>query len=117
MKVRMYHNPRCRKSRQAKALLEKRDVDLHIVEYLSDPPTKMELDEICTMLGVEPQEIIRTKEKRFSELGLSTKDQRKRRDWLKLMVDNSILIERPIVVCRRKAAIGRPPENVLDILR
>ena len=117
MKARMYHNPRCSKGRQTKTLLEKRGVDLEIVEYLLNPPTKKELDDVCRKLGVEPQEIMRTKEKRFAELGLSRKDQRKRSDWLTLMADNPILIERPIVICGRKAAVGRPPENILEILR
>jgi len=117
MKVRIYHNPRCSKSRQAKTLLEDRSVDLEVVEYLSNPPTKKQLDDICKMLRVEPLSIMRTKEKRFSELGLSGNDQRSRSKWLTLMVDNPILIERPIVICGKKAAIGRPPENVLGILR
>lgn len=117
MTARIYHNPRCSKSRQAIALLEKHDIDFEVIEYLSDPPTEKELDDICKKLGVEPQAIIRTKEKRLSELGLSGKDQRKRSEWLKLMVDNPILIERPIIICGNKAAIGRPPENVLDVLR
>jgi arsenate reductase len=117
MKARIYHNPRCSKSRQTKTLLEERGVDLEVVEYLSNPPTKKQLDDICKMLGVEPQAIVRTKEKRVSELGLSGKDQRKRSEWLKLMADNPILIERPIVIFGKKAAIGRPPENVLEILQ
>ena len=115
MKARIYHNPRCSKSRQAKLLLQSSGMDLEIVEYLTNPPTKKELDKICRMLGVEPQDILRIKEKRFSELGLSKDDQRKRKDWIALMVSNPILIERPIVIFQGKAVIGRPPEVVLEI--
>ena len=112
----IYHNPRCSKSRQTLALLEERGVDVEVIEYLNDPPGIDELDEICRRLGKEPQEILRAKEKRLAELGLSAKDSRSRQEWLQTMVDNPILIERPIVLNGKKAALGRPPEAVLEIL-
>lgn len=114
--TKIYHNPRCSKSRQTLVLLEERGVDADICEYLNDPPTVEELDEICRRLGKEPQSILRVKEKRFAELGLSVADERSRQEWLQTMVDNPILIERPIVVRGKTAAVGRPPEAVLEIL-
>jgi arsenate reductase len=71
---------------------------------------------MCKMLGVEPLELMRTKEGRFRELGLAKGDKRPRREWLRIMHENPILIERPIVIHGNKAALGRPPENVLGIL-
>jgi arsenate reductase len=110
------HNPRCSKSRQTLALLEEKGIELDIVLYLETPPTVNELAEICDTLGVAPTDIIRAKEKRFAELGLSLSDDRSAGDWFELMVENPILIERPIVCYNGKVAVGRPPENVLGIL-
>jgi arsenate reductase len=114
--VKIYHNPRCSKSRQTLALLQENGVAPEEVLYLDTPPTPAELEAICTALGCEPLTIIRTKEARFTELGLSTGDERPRDDWLQLMADNPILIERPIVVDGDRAVVGRPPENVLGLL-
>ena len=116
MKTRIYHNPRCSKSRQTLTLLEDRGMDTEIIEYLNAPPTVEDLDRICKLLGVEPVEIIRTREERFKDLGLSAGDTRSREDWLAIMSENPILMERPIVLHGKKAAVGRPPENVLAIL-
>ncbi|RME00650.1 MAG: arsenate reductase (glutaredoxin) [Deltaproteobacteria bacterium] len=116
VRVKIYHNPRCSKSRQTLELLRERGFEIEVVPYLERPPSVAQLDAICRALGKEPLEIIRTKEKRFAELGLSKKDERSREAWLRLMVENPILIERPIVVHGEKAALGRPPENVLTIL-
>jgi len=115
-KVVIYHNPRCSKSRQTLALLEGEGVNPEIVQYLDQPPSVSKLDQLCKGLGVQPLELMRTKEKRFAELGLSRKDERPRREWLQLMHQNPVLIERPIVVNGGKMALGRPPENVLEIL-
>jgi arsenate reductase len=112
----MLHNPRCSKSRQTLALLEEKGVELELVAYLDTPPTVEELKEICAGLGVSALEIMRTKESRFTELGLSKTDQRSEDEWLSLMVENPILIERPIVSYNGQFAVGRPPENVLAIL-
>jgi len=112
----IYHNPRCTKSRQTLDLLRENGVEPEIVEYLNEPPSAARLDAILEMLGKQPLELIRTKEPRFKELGLSVKDQRPRKEWLRLMVENPILIERPVVVRGAKAAVGRPPEDVLGIL-
>lgn len=115
MTVTIYHNPRCSKSRQTLALLEEHGVKPNVVEYLKDPPSAAELKRILRRLGLKPSDLLRTGEARYAELGL--KDRALDDDALiDLMVANPILIERPIVVNGGKAAIGRPPENVLDIL-
>ena len=112
----IYHNPRCSKSRQTLELLQQRDLDITTVVYLQSPPSTEELDRLCCALKIEPLDLMRTREPRFAELGLDKNDQRSRQEWLQLMVDNPILMERPIVVVGEKVAIGRPPENVLNIL-
>jgi len=115
MKATIYHNPRCSKSRQTLALLEDKDVDLEIIEYLKTPPDPKTLQDILKKLGVEPLDLMRKSESVFSELELGKKTDDKQA-LLKAMVENPILIERPIVLANGKAAIGRPPESVLDIL-
>ena len=112
----IYHNPRCSKSRQTLALLREKGVEPEVVEYLKEPPSLETLQEIQGKLGKEPLEWIRNGEKVFKELGLSKKDGRPVDEWLQLMADNPILIERPIVVSGGKAVLGRPPENVLGFL-
>ena len=113
----IYHNPRCSKSRETLKLLHENDVSVQIIEYLKTPPNVEELNAICTKLGMQPQELIRSKEKRFKELGLSLKDERSREEWLQIMVQNPKLIERPIVLYNDKAEIGRPPERVLRLVK
>jgi arsenate reductase (glutaredoxin) len=115
-KARIYHNPNCSKSRQTLTLLEGRGVELDVVLYLEAPPSVDELDRILTALGREPLAVIRTKEALFKELGLSADDERPRAAWLRLMTENPILIERPIVVVGERARLGRPPEDVLELL-
>jgi arsenate reductase len=112
----IYHNPRCSKSRQTLAILEENGVVPDVVRYLDEPPTPDELSAVVEKLGVAPLEIIRTGEPRFKELGLSKNDERSDDEWLRLIADNPVLLQRPIVVAGRRAAIGRPPEAVLDIL-
>ena len=115
MTVTIYHNPRCSKSRQTLALLEERGVALEVVPYLEDPPNAAELDRILRLLGLEPRELMRRKEAPYKENGLDDPTL-SRETLIAAMIDNPILIERPIVVAGGKAAIGRPPESVLDIL-
>lgn len=111
------HNPRCSKSRQTLMLLEDANIKLDIIEYLKDTPGIDELDYICYLLGVEPQLIIRISEKRFKELALSLNDKMKtRKQWLQILRDNPKLIERPIVIYKNRAIIGRPPERVYEII-
>ena len=116
MRTTIYHNPRCSKSRQTLALLEERGISPRIVDYLKTPPSSAELKAILKKLGLRPRDLMRKGEPLYAELGL--KDRELDDDALiGLMVANPILIERPIVVSGAKAALGRPPESVLEILR
>lgn len=116
MSVKIYHNPRCSKSRQTLALLREKNVEPEIIKYLETPPTQAELKETLDLLGKAPQEIIRFKDAAAKGLGISAKDERGRDEWISLMLENPAIIERPIVVTDGKAVMGRPPENVLDII-
>lgn len=111
----IYHNPRCSKSRQTLALLEEKGVEPQVVKYLETPPDAETLEAILQKLGLEPADIVRKKEAEYKELGLADREL-DRRAYIELLVANPKLIERPIVVKGQQAAIGRPPENVLDIL-
>ncbi len=113
-KVTIYHNPRCSKSRQTLTLLQERGVAPNVVEYLQTPPSPDELAEILTLLELTPRELMRKKEAPYSELNLGEATMSDV-DLIDAMVNNPILIERPIVLANGKAAIGRPPENVLAL--
>ncbi len=113
----IYHNPRWGTSRKTLEVVKTSGVPFEIIEYLKTPPSIEELDAICQGIDTEPIALIRTKEKLFKELGLSKKDERSRQDWLKIMVENPKLIQRPIVAFKGKYALGRPPESVEEILK
>lgn len=113
MTVRIFHNPRCSKSRATLALLEERGLAPEIVRYLETPPSADELRSILELLGRSPRELTRTGESVYRELGLRDADDEA---LIEAMVANPILIERPIVFANGKAAVGRPPESVLEIL-
>jgi len=113
--TRIYHNPRCSKSRQTLALLNERGIEPEIIRYLETPPTAQELTDILNKLGCEPRELMRTKESDYKELGLDNPDLT-RDQLIEAMVQTPKLIERPIVINKGKAALGRPPEAILDIL-
>jgi len=115
MSVTIYHNPRCSKSRATLALLESRGIDPEIIHYLETPPDAERLDALLDMLDCEPREAMRRKEAPYAALGLD-EPTLTRGALIEAMVANPILIERPIVVAGRRAAIGRPPESVLDLL-
>lgn len=110
----IYHNPRCSKSRQTLALIEERGAQPNVVEYLKTPPNAAELTRILELLQLQPKQLMRTKEDLYKELGLADVDDTD--TLITAMVNNPKLIERPIVINGDKAVIGRPPENVLDIL-
>jgi arsenate reductase len=112
----IYHNPRCSKSRATLALLTERGIDPEVIKYLDNPPSVDELRQIVGQLGKQPQDILRFNEQVAKDAGLTPSDDRSEAEWLELMVTNPVLIERPIVVTRGKARIGRPPELVLEIL-
>jgi arsenate reductase len=111
----IYHNPRCSKSRATLELLSENGIDPEIVLYLESPPDTETLKSITEKLGCSMDKIIRKGEALYKELGLSQSnfDEQYLRNTVS---QNPILLERPIVVNGNKAAIGRPPENVLDIL-
>lgn len=113
-KVAIYHNPRCAKSRETLALLKARGIEPVVVEYLKEPPAKEEIKAIIKMLGEEAEAIVRTKEPAYKHSGLSGKSSAD--EIAEAIAKEPILLERPIVVSGKKAAIGRPPENVLKIL-
>ena len=115
MKVRIYHNPRCTKSRQTLELLKSRGIEPEIIEYLKTPPGKSRLKDILKMLGLEPRALMRKNEDEYKKAKLDNPKLSKD-DLIAAMVKHPILIERPIVVANGKAAIGRPPEKVLEIL-
>lgn len=115
MKVTIYHNPRCSKSRQTLELLQERGITPEIIEYLKTPPTKSRLTEILKLLGMEPRELMRKNEEEYKKAKLDNPELG-RDGLIAAMVEYPILIERPIVLANGKAAIGRPPEKVLEIL-
>jgi arsenate reductase len=109
--ITLWHNQRCSKSRQALALLD--DVEVTVRKYLDDAPSRDELVAVSNMLGVPPSQMIRKGEKLFREMGLKTATEDA---LLDAMAAHPILIERPIAIRDTRAVIGRPPENVLDLL-
>ena len=111
----LYHNPRCSKSRQTLALLEERGLKPRIIRYLETPPDAEALSGLLNLLGLEPRQLMRPKEAPYQTLDLAN-PALSRAELIDAMIANPILIERPIVVANGKAAVGRPPENVLDIL-
>lgn len=115
MSVTIYHNPRCSKSRQALQLLRERDVEPEIFEYLKTPPDAATLSQVLDMLGMEPRELMRKKEKEYKAQALDNPEL-SREQLIAAMVEHPRLIERPIVIKDGQAALGRPPEQVLDIL-
>jgi arsenate reductase len=115
MDVVIYHNPKCSKSRQALELLRERGIEPRIVEYLKTPPSARELDAILKKLGIDPRALLRTKEAAYEQAGLGD-PALTRAELIAAMVENPIVIERPIVVKGERAAVGRPPEKVLEIL-
>lgn len=111
----IYHNPRCSKSRETLQLLEARGITPYVINYLDTPPDKEALTHILGLLNMEPRELMRKKEPEYQEADLD--DPGLTRDTLIIaMVQRPRLIERPLVLANGKAAIGRPPQQVLEIL-
>ncbi len=113
--TRIFHNPRCSKSRQTLELLQQKGIEPEIIRYLETPPTEQELLHVLELLGCEPRELMRTKESEYKEQNLDNPELT-RQQLVQAMVNTPKLIERPIVLANGKAAIGRPPELVLEIL-
>lgn len=113
MPVTIYHNPRCTKSREALALIEKKGLKPRVVEYLDKPPSAAELKRILGLLKISPRQLLRAREAK--EAGIDP-DRLTETQLIAKMVANPAVIERPIVVANGKARVGRPPETILEIL-
>ncbi len=111
----IYHNPKCSKCVATLSILNNKGVEPNIIEYLKNPPSKEELAEIIQKLNIQPTELIRFKEEKAKELGISATDDLTLEEWLTILTENPVLIERPIVLSAKGAVIGRPPKNVLAL--
>ncbi len=115
MSTKIYHNPRCSKSRQTLELLHEKGIETEVIEYLNTPPDADALEKILTGLKMEPRELMRKGQDEYKTLGLDD-ESLSREALIKAMIENPILIERPIVITNKGIAIGRPIENVKKIL-
>lgn len=113
--ITIYHNPNCSKSRQTLELLRKQGVEPKIIHYLDTPPDEETLQQLLQLMKMEPFDLVRKKEDLFEELAIE-KIGADSQQLIRTMVENPILIERPIVVKGNKAVIGRPPECVLTLI-
>ena len=113
--IEIWHNPRCSKSRAALALLEERGATPSVRLYLESPPDAETIERVLQLLDLEPRELMRRSEAPYRELGLDD-PTKTRAELIAAMAAHPILIERPVVVCGDRAALGRPPENVLALL-
>ncbi|MEQ5125629.1 arsenate reductase (glutaredoxin) [Providencia sp. wls1943] len=114
--IKIYHNPRCSKSRETLALLQEKGITPTVVEYLTTPPSVADIEKLLKMLGfADARQLMRTKEDIYKELKLADNSVTQAQ-LIQAMHDNPKLIERPIVVKGKKAKLGRPPEQVLEIL-
>jgi len=115
MSIIIYHNPKCSKSRQTLELLVKQGIKPVINDYLKIPPTAEQIKEILKKLGYAPRDLMRKKEAPYTEHSLDNPSL-SGDDLIEFMIKHPVLIERPIVLTNEKAAIGRPPEKVLEII-
>lgn len=115
MEFTIYHNPKCTKSRATLALLEDNGIEPRVIEYLKTPPSKAELKAILAKLGLGAEELLRKGEEIYKSKYAGRKLEQSQ--WIDAMVEHPILIERPIVVSGKRAVIGRPPQNVLPLLK
>lgn len=115
MSVTLYHNPKCSKSRQTLELLRSKGIQPVIIEYLKDPPDMATLKKLLRLLQLKPRDLMRKKEDIYKKAKLDREDLDDDA-LISAMIKHPVLIERPIVLANGKAAIGRPPENVLAIL-
>lgn len=112
--MKIYHNPRCSKSRQTLALIKENGLEPEVVLYLTTPPTKVELLKVIEQLNIKPSQLLRKGEKIYKEKFKGKEIEESA--WVDIMLEYPKLIERPIVIKDGKAVLGRPPENVLDLL-
>ncbi|MBL7882506.1 MAG: arsenate reductase (glutaredoxin) [Bacteroidia bacterium] len=112
--VKIYHNVRCSKSREVCSIVAEKGIKADIIEYLKTPPSQKEIQELLQLLKVKAEDIVRKGEDLYK-----TKYKGKtisEKEWIKILAENPILIERPIIVNGKKAVVGRPPEKVLEII-
>ena len=110
----LYHKPNCSTSLATLKLIKEQGIDPELRLYLEKPPTQKELSELMKKLGCKPIELVRTKESLYKE---NYKDKKlTKKDWLRILSKNPILIERPILIKGDKAILGRPPERVLELI-
>lgn len=114
-KITIYHNTRCSKSREACSILQEENIPFETIEYLKTPPTEKEITSLLKMLGMKAEDIVRKNEPLYKEKFSGKKLSEEK--WIKVLSENPILIERPIIVKGNKAVIGRPPEKVLELLK
>jgi len=114
MKPKIYHNPRCSKSRQALALIREHDIDVDVVEYMNSPLSRSELQELLHKLGFGPRDLIRKFEAEFKLAAVT--DETPDDALLDLMLAHPRIIQRPVIEVGNQALVGRPPERVLDLL-
>ncbi|MEX2596672.1 MAG: arsenate reductase (glutaredoxin) [Salibacteraceae bacterium] len=112
--MKIYHNPRCRKSRETLSIIEAAGKQPEIIEYLKEPPSTEELRQIIEMPNISPEDLVRKGESIFKEKYKNKSLSES--EWIEALVEHPKLIERPIVVKGEKAIIGRPPENVKSLL-
>lgn len=112
--IKVYHNTRCSKSREACSILQGEGIKFETIEYLKTPPSQKEIKDLLKMLKLKAEDIVRKSEPLFKEKFISKKLTEAQ--WIKALADNPILIERPIIVKGSKAIIGRPPEKVVELL-
>ena len=115
--ITIYYNPDCSKCRGSLGLIEQSESQFKVVEYLKTPPTEQELDGLLHQLDMEPAQIVRKGEDRYEELKLDQNPPATRQAWIRILCENPILIERPIVTDGTRAVLGRPPENVLKLMK
>ncbi len=112
--ISIYHNPRCTKSRQTLELLKEQGIEPKVIEYLKELPSKQELKDVIKLLKIKPIDLVRRTESVYKDQfkGKELSDE----EWINAMLQYPKLIQRPIVINGKKAALGRPPENVLEII-
>lgn len=113
--LKVYHNNRCTKSREACSILQEENIPFETIEYLKTPPTQSQIKVLLKMLDMKAEDIVRKGEPLYKEKFSGKKLSEEK--WIKILSENPILIERPIVVKGNKAVIGRPPEKVLELLK
>lgn len=114
-KIKIYHNPRCSKSRKTLELIESKGLKPDIIKYLKNPPSETEIKQVLSLLNLDPRDLMRKGESEYKENNMANKSL-SNNELVALMHKFPKVIERPIVLTNGKAAIGRPPESVLDIL-